>query len=252
MAEVLALVPARGGSKSVPRKNLLMVGGKPLIAHSIGQALSSRFVTRTVVSTDDLEIADVARTYGADVPFLRPAVFADDHSLDLDVFRHALEWLRDEEGYRCDLVVHLRPTGPVRRVEIIDAAIARMLATPDADALRSVSTPGQSPYKMWRLTGDATDRIEPLVRLPDRVEAHSSPRQGLPPVFWQNGYVDIVRPRTILEQGRMAGEVVLPFIIEEPVLELDYPESIPEIEAALAALARGAWPPARRGDRHPV
>src|SRR5262252_3152974 len=181
--EILAIVPARGGSKSIPRKNLIPVGGKPLIAYSIEQARTSRFVTRAIVSTEDAEIADVARTYGGEVPFLRPAQYAQDLSPDIDVFRHALEWLRDHEGYRPELVVHLRPTGPVRRVERIDTAISTMLSNSEADSLRSVGMPIQSPYKMWRMVGG---RLEPLLRIPGVPEAHSSPRQGLPPVYWQN------------------------------------------------------------------
>src|SRR4249919_39335 len=111
---ILALIPARGGSKSIPRKNLLPIAGKPLIAYSIEHALMSQHVTRTVVSTDDPEIASVARACGAEVPFMRPAEFAQDLSTDLEVFRHALTWLREHERYECGLVVHLRPTGPVR------------------------------------------------------------------------------------------------------------------------------------------
>ncbi len=247
--EVLALIPARGGSKSIPRKNLLVLAGKPLIAHSIAQALASRHITRTIVSTDDPEIAEVARACGAEVPFMRPAMYAEDRSPDIDVFRHALEWLRDREGYRPEAVVHLRPTGPVRRVERIDSAISMLLSHPEADSLRSVGMPIQSPYKMWRMV---EGRLEPLLRIPGVAEAHSSPRQGLPPVYWQNGYVDIIRPR-VIERGFMAGDHVLPFIVDEPILELDYPESIPEIEAALIALGRGEWPQSAAADvRHPV
>ena len=174
----------------------------------------------------------------------------EDRSPDLDVFRHALEWLVEHERYTPDLVVHLRPTGPVRRVDRIDEAVALMLAHPEADSLRSVGMPAQSPYKMWRIEGG---RLQPLLQIPGVAEPHSSPRQALPPVYWQNGYVDIIRPRVVLEQGRMAGACVLPFIVTEPVLELDYPETIPEIEAALLALERGEWPRATAADvRHPV
>ena len=247
--DVLALIPARGGSKSVPRKNLLVLGGKPLIAHSIAQALASRHITRTIVSTDDAEIAAVARQWGAEVPFMRPAEFAGDLSLDLDVFRHALGWLRDREGYAPDVVVHLRPTGPARRVVLVDDAIAQLLARPDADSLRSVSLPIQSPYKMWRIH---EDWLEPLVEVPGVREAHSRPRQSLPPVYWQNGYVDVLRPRAVMEQGTMAGRRVLPFVVREPVLELDYPDAIPAIEAALAAIARGESAAVAEDLRHPV
>lgn len=247
--EVLALVPARGGSKGIPRKNLLPVAGRPLIAYPIATALASRHVTRTLVSTDDAEIASVSRALGAEVPFLRPAEYATDTATDLDLFRHALTWLREHEGYTCDLVVHLRATAPVRRVAVVDEAIDRMLATPDADALRSVSRPHQSPFKMWRIVDGWLD---PLVQAPGVREAHSQPRQVLPDVFWQNGYVDIIRPRAVLEMGLIAGNRVLPFIIDEPSPEVDYVEDIPVLEAALAAVARGERPSGRLGDRHPT
>lgn len=248
--EILALIPARGGSKGIPRKNLVVVAGKPLVAYSIEQALASRRITRTVVSTDDPEIADVARSFGADVPFLRPGELAQDLSTDLDVFRHALQQLRDREGYRCDLVVHLRPTGPVRRVALIDQAIETMLGRPDAHSLRSVGLSELTPYKMWHIV---KGELQPVLRIEGMAEPYCAPRQSLPEVYWQNGYVDIVRPEVILERDRMAGERILPFVVDEPILELDYPDSLPRLEEALFALQRGEWPPARpAGARHPV
>ena len=234
--DVLALIPARGGSKGIPRKNVITVGGRPLIAYSIQHARDSRHVTRTVVSTDDEEIARVARERGSEVPFMRPAEYAQDLSPDIDAFRHALSWLEENEGYRPELVVHLRPTGPVRRVELIDQAIEQMLQHPEADSLRSVSWPTQTPYKMWRIENGNLERLLRVDGLPD---ACSMPRQMLPEVFWQNGYVDVIRPRTILEQGMMTGARVLPFVVDDPIYELDYPESIPELEAALERLAAG-------------
>lgn len=248
--EILALIPARGGSKGIPRKNLLSIGGKPLVAHSIGHALASQRITRTIVSTDDEEIGAVARHFGAEVPFVRPDEFSRDDSTDFDVFHHALEWLRDCEGYRPDLVVHLRPTGPVRRVALVDDAIEKMLARPDADSLRSVSQPLQTPYKMWRIEGGM---LEPLLRLEGTPEAHSVSRQSLPDVWWQNGYVDIVRPEVVLDLELMAGTRILPFVVREPIHELDYLDSIPAIEEALARLERGDSPdPDIHSLRHPV
>lgn len=247
---VLALIPARGGSKAIPRKNLLNLLGKPLVAYSIEHALSSRHITRTIVSTDDAEIASVARACGAEVPFIRPAELAQDLSPDVDTFRHALEWLRENEDYRCDLVVHLRPTGPVRRVEVIDKAIETMLARPDADSLRSISWPTETPYKMWKIVNGL---LEPIVTLPGVVEPYCRPRQSLPEVFWQNGYVDIVRPGVVLNDGMMCGRRIVPFVIDEPIFEIDYLESIPAVEAALARLdERPAPAAAGAARRHPV
>jgi len=156
----------------------------------------------------------------------------------------------EHEGYRCDLVVHLRPTGPVRRVELIDKAIETILARPDADSLRSVSPPTETPYKMWRI---ADGLLEPILNVPGVVEPYCQPRQSLPEVFWQNGYVDIVRPRVVLNEGMMCGRTILPFVIDEPIFEIDYVENIPAVEAALARLDEGSMPvaaPAIR--RHPV
>ena len=129
---VLALIPARGGSKSIPRKNVMEIGGKPLIAWSINQALASARITRVVVSTERSPRSHRSpKSTGAEVPFVRPAEYAQDLSPDIDVFRHALEFLARREAYQPDIVVHLRPTGPVRHVEDIDAAVDLLASQPD-------------------------------------------------------------------------------------------------------------------------
>lgn len=234
--DVMALIPARGGSKSVPRKNLLPVAGRPLIAYSIMHAQACPAITRIVVSTDDDEIAAVAKQFGADVPFKRPADAATDTATDFQVFRHALNWLAEHEGYVPELVVHLRPTGPVRETALIERAVQLMLQNPDADALRSVGTAEQTPYKMWRIEDSF---LRPLIELPGYPEAHSMPRQKLPTAYWQNGYVDIVRPRTIIELESMTGNVVLPFVVEGKIHELDYPDQIPALEEAVKSWLAG-------------
>lgn len=236
-SRVMALIPARGGSRGVPRKNIRLLLGRPLIAYSIQHAQASVHINRIVVSTDDAEIAEIARQWGAEVPFMRPAEYAQDLSPDIDVFRHALVWLAEHEGYQPELVVHLRPTGPVRRVELIDQAISQMLAHPEADALRSVSWPIQTPYKMWRMDDDGY--LQPLLHVAGLPDCQSMPRQILPQVWWQNGYVDVIRPRAILEMNSMTGQRVLPFIVNEPIYEIDYPDSIPIVEATLKRLAKG-------------
>ncbi len=245
--EVMALIPARGGSKSVPRKNLLPVAGKPLIAYSILHAQACPSISRIVVSTDDDEIAEVARRYGAEVPFKRPAEAATDTATDLQVFQHALAWFAERQ-YAPELVVHLRPTGPVRQTELIERAVQQMLDCPEADSLRSVGTAEQTPYKMWRIEGS---RLTPLLEFPGHPEAHSMPRQKLPPVYWQNGYVDIVRPRTILELNSMTGRVVLPFVVEGKIVELDYVDQIPALELAVKAWLAGEAPTMPGAERHP-
>ncbi len=238
--EVLALIPARGGSKSVPRKNLQFLLGRPLIAYSIERALESVRITRVIVSTDDEEIARTSREHGAEVPFLRPSELAADDTPDLPVFQHALAWLLKSEGYRPAAIVHLRPTYPVRRTATIDAAVEMFLSRADVDSLRSVSLARESPYKMWRI--DMGGCLTAVVRMDDGREGHSLPRQALPRVYWQNGYVDVMRPEVILEQGTMGGSRILPFVTEEPGAEIDYPEDLPEAERLLSEIATAAVP----------
>ncbi|HVU01482.1 MAG TPA: acylneuraminate cytidylyltransferase family protein [Polyangiaceae bacterium] len=243
--EVMALIPARGGSKSVPRKNVLPLLGKPLIAYTIEHALACPRITRVVVSTDDPEIAEVSRAFGAEVPFTRPAEYATDDATDFDVFRHAALWCK-EQGYEPELLVHLRATTPVRRVERITRAVELMLAHPEADSLRSVGLADQTPYKMWRIQDGL---LTPVVTIPGLLEAHSMPRQSLPAAYWQNGYVDVVRPRTVLQLHSMCGTSILPFVVEPDGPDLDYPDQIPAIEDAIR---RGPRPLDEDGPmRHP-
>jgi len=229
--KLLALIPARGGSKGIPVKNIMEIAGKPLIAYSILQAKASKYINRTIVSTDNKEIAEISKKWGAEVPFIRPPEFAQDMSPDIDVFRHVLLWLRKNENYQPDLIIQLRPTGPVRKVDLIDLAIEKMLQHPEADALRSISLALQTPYKMWNIKDDGL--MGPLLKIEGVEDCQSLPRQALPTVYWQNGYVDIIRSRAILEYHSMWGQKVLPFIIKEQILEMDYPENILAIEEAL-------------------
>lgn len=248
--EVLALIPARGGSKGIPRKNVIDIAGKPLIAWSILQAQESARITRVIVSTDDGEIASIARDWGAEVPFTRPAEYADDRAPDIDVFRHALRYLAEHESYEPEMVVHLRPTGPVRRVDDIDHVVDLLAASPHADAVRSVSLVHQSPYKMWRLRDDGT--MEPLLTIPGMPDCQSQARQSLPLVYWQNGYVDALRPRAVLDKHSMWGSRVIPFVVETALFELDYPEDIPPMVEALRRLDAGLELPRSESGRHPV
>jgi N-acylneuraminate cytidylyltransferase len=210
--EVLAVIPARGGSKSIPRKNILPFSGHPLLAYSIAAALQSDLVTRTIVSTDDQEIAAVAREYGAEVPFLRPAEHAQDATPDLPVFVHALEWFQETEGYLPEMVVQLRPTTPVRPPDFVDNGISTLRDRPEADSLRAVVPSGQNPHKMWRIN-DAGE-MSPLLRLYEITEPYNAPRQALPLTYWQTGHLDIMRPATLLDKKSMTGDLILSLVLD--------------------------------------
>jgi len=230
MTEVLAIIPARGGSKGIPRKNIRNFSGYPLIAWSIAAAKQSELVTRVIVSTDDQEIAAVAREWGAETPFLRPAEFAQDKTTDLPVFEHALKWLAENENYWPEVVVQLRPTSPIRPKGLVDAAVKILLEHAEAESVRGVVPAGQNPHKMWRLPeGDGSPGSSEVVPVPGRGtesgpmtnllavegidEPYNAPRQILPPIFWQTGHIDAIRPATILS-GSMSGKTIYPLLID--------------------------------------
>lgn len=210
---VLALIPARGGSKGIPRKNIRDFAGYPLIAYSIAAARQSTVVTRTIVSTDDEEIAAVARSFGAETPFLRPAVLARDDTTDLPVFEQALAWLAGHEGYHPDVVVQLRPTSPIRPPGMVDEAVRILLGHPEADCVRGLVPAGQNPHKMWRID-EASGRMQALLSVPGLAEPYNAPRQVLPPVYWQTGHIDAIRTQCILEKHSLTGDVLYPLRID--------------------------------------
>lgn len=213
MTETLALIPARGGSKGIPRKNIRLFAGYPLIAWSIAAAKQSELVTRIIVSTDDEEIASVAREWGAEAPFLRPAEISQDKTTDLPVFEHALKWLEEVEGYRPDVVVQLRPTSPIRPKNMLDDAIRILLNHKDADCVRGVVPAAQNPFKMWRFNGEDKP-LNPLLEVDGIKEPYNAPRQILPPVYWQTGHVDAIRVSTILQKHSLTGDVIYPLLID--------------------------------------
>jgi N-acylneuraminate cytidylyltransferase len=215
--DVLAIVPARGGSKSIPHKNIRRLAGHPLLAYSIAAGLQAVSVTRVILSTDDEETADIARGYGAEVPFMRPPELATDATPDLPVFQHALGWLESEEGYRPDIVVQLRPTSPVRPPDCVDRAVKTLLDNPEADSVRGVVPSGQNPYKMWRISED--EHLEPLLSN-DLDEPYNMLRQELPQTYWQTGHIDAIRLATVMEKNSMSGEIILPLFID-PMYTVD-------------------------------
>jgi len=211
-SEVLCIIPARGGSKGVPGKNIRQLAGKPLISYAINEAQKSRYITRIIISTDDEKIAETGRQYGAEVPFMRPSELAADNATDLPVFQHALRWFLENENYKPPIIAHIRPTAPLRTVQHIDKGISMLLAS-DADALRSVCPAPKHPFKMWRFEGE---RIKTF--LPEEIcgkEPYNRNRQQLSAAYIQNGSVDITRWETIMEKNSMTGRVILGMLMDE-------------------------------------
>ena len=198
----LALIPARGGSKGIPRKNIKSFAGHPLLAWSIVDGINAGL--RVIVSTDDEEIAEIAKVYGAEVPFLRPAEIAGDATLDLPVFQHALTWLKENENYVPDMVVHLRPTAPIRPEGIIEKAVETLVNHPEASSVRGITPALQNPYKMWLVHGDV---IDPVIVV--KHESYNAPRQELPKAYAHTGLIDVVRSETVMK-GSMSGDVIVP------------------------------------------
>lgn len=214
-----AILPARGGSKSVPVKNLYPLWGRPLIAHSIVGAQACPEISRLIVSTDSPAIAEVATALGAEVPFLRPAELSLDTTPDEPVFSHALRWFEARGEELPELIVHLRATSPRRDPKLLSQAIRLMRENSDFDCVRGVCVPSQNPYKMWKLNSEG--HLTPLLSEAGP-EPYNQPRQQLPPVYWQVGSIDVVRTRTILKKKSMTGDLIHPvFVSPNDAMDLD-------------------------------
>ena len=216
--EVLGIITARGGSKSIPKKSIYKCAGKPLLYYTIKAAEKAKLITRLIISTDDEEIAMIAKKYGVEVPFMRPKKLAGDKSPDIDLFKHALIKLKKEEGYNPDVVVHLRPTTPLKSSNDIDKGIKLILRDRNCHSVRSVCLPNHSPFKMYHLKKGKKYLI-PIMRevypnLFKKIpEAYNLPRQILPKTWRHSGYIDIVRPEIILNNS-MSGTKILPLYFE--------------------------------------
>jgi CMP-N-acetylneuraminic acid synthetase len=218
--EVLGIIPARGGSKAIPRKNLALLSGKPLLAYTAAAALASKTLTRSIVSTDDEEIAQVGRSLGLQVPFLRPREISNDQAPMIEVLSHALEWVRASENYTPEVIVLLQPTSPLRKSEHVDESV-QMLINHAADTVVSVIevphqfTPGSL---MTVLNGKLVSAIpaESVLR-----------RQDKPTLYARNGpAVLVVRSETI-QSGRLYGDTTLPYVMSpSDSIDIDSPQDL--------------------------
>ena len=222
MDKIVALIPARSGSKGVINKNLRLLGGYSLLAWSIAVCLKSTKISRVIVSTDSLEYAQIARELGAEAPFLRPGEISGDNAIDYDFIIHALDWLSSEQG-EPEYLVHIRPTTPLRDPAMIDKAIVKFIESPDATALRSVHEMSESAYKTFELTPGG--QIKRLGVSDTALDAANDARQKFPKTYQANGYVDVLSTSFIRESGLIHGDQVIPFVTPR-AFEVDEEEDL--------------------------
>lgn len=230
MSKVVALIPARAGSKGVPHKNIKNLGGHPLIEWSIKACLKSRLIDRVIVSTDSEEYADIARSLGAEAPFLRPADISGDRSTDYDFVVHALDWFAATGG-EPELLVHIRPTTPYRIPSLVDEAIEAFRNEPRATALRSVHEMSESAYKSFELA--EAGQLKRLGSDSTELDAANNARQQFPATYLANGYVDVLSSRFVRSHGLIHGDWVMPFITPA-VVEVDTLDDFVHLEFLLS------------------
>ena len=206
--KVLGLINARGGSKGVPRKNIKLLCGKPLIAWSIEAGLNSKYVNKLVVSTDDSEIAEISRKYGADVPFLRPKELASDNSLQIDAIKHAIHFL-EESGHYFDIILLLQPTTPLRKTADIDCSL-KLLFEENADTVISITDVGgrhpatcYKPYKAKQIVPYIESNMRGVLR------------QEFDPIYWRNGAIYATKRNIIIHNNSLYGDSIVGYKMNE-------------------------------------
>lgn len=215
--KIIALIPARGGSKGIPNKNIKTFCGKPLISYSIEIAKKSKYINETIVSTDSEEIKDIALKYGAQVPFIRPSKISQDNSPDIDFFKHYLDWITNNKKNMPDLIIQLRPTYPIRDINFLNSCIEKMIINyKDYDSLRTViENKNKSPFKMYTLDSKKLIPIVSNNSFPFIKEPYNRCRQDLPKTYIHNGCIDIVKTSLILNKNILSGDNILPIVMNE-------------------------------------
>lgn len=222
----LAIIPARGGSKGIPGKNIKDLAGKPLIAWTIEAAKNSEYIDRVIVSTDDESIIEVAKKFGAEVPFIRPKEISGDLATDIEFINHALQYLAINEKYQPDIVLRLPPTSPLRTSSHIDAGIKTLVETAGADAVRPIVPVPKHPYKFWIINKENSTLLKPFLEkeITGFDEPHNLPRQLLPDVYMHTGAMDVIWYRTIVEQQSTSGRSTAYFFMDEDsACNIDHP-----------------------------
>jgi CMP-N,N'-diacetyllegionaminic acid synthase len=224
--KIVALIPARGGSKGIPHKNIKDFCGKPLISHSIELSKNSKYINEIIVSTDSLEIADIALKYGANVPFIRPPEISQDNSPDIDFIKHYLSWLNETNKDIPDIIVHLRPTYPIRNLDFLNNCIEQMIENYDTyDSLRTITeNKSKSPFKMYTIDKNILKPVVPPSEFPFIKELYNQCRQVLPITYTHNGCIDIIKT-SIINNNMLSGNKILPVVMEDTeVNDIDTPD----------------------------
>ncbi len=229
MPSIVALIPARSGSKGVPHKNIRLLGNHPLIEWSIAACKTSDLINRTIISTDSAEYAQKALEMGAEAPFLRPAKISGDQATDYDFVTHALSWL-SQNGGEPDYIVHIRPTTPFRDPTLIDQAINAFINKPQATALRSVHLMSESAYKTFEIA--PTGQLKRVASDSTELDAANNARQQFPATYAANGYIDVLSTAFVRKAQLIHGSYVLPFITPT-VNEVDTEEDFSMLELEL-------------------
>lgn len=204
---IIAVVPARAGSKGVTGKNIKLLAGHPLIAYSICASLYVDDISRVIVSTDSAKIKEISKKYGADVPFLRPESLATDTSTDFDFIQHLIEWLYNNEGVLPEYIVHMRPTTPLRDIGIIKNALRVIKNQGEATSLRSAHKASESPFKWFKKEGDYFTSFTGNINN----DAINNARQSFPDAYIPDGYVDVLKTKNIIETNLLHGDKIIAF-----------------------------------------
>ncbi len=228
MSDIFALIPARSGSKGVIDKNIKPLCGIPLIAYSIKVALKSELIDRVIVSTDSQKYAEIAKHYGAEVPFLRPPEISDDKATDIEFIVHAMNWFKKNESFTPKFFAHLRPTTPLRDPKVVDEAL-RCFQNSKFSALRSCHKMNESSYKTFEIEDN---KLKSLCDGNFDIEYRNQNRQSYPETYNANGYIDVIRSSLVEKYGFMHGKEVKAFITEK-VYEIDEISDIELLEYSL-------------------
>lgn len=230
---VYAIVPARSGSTGIKNKNVQTLAGYPLIAYSIAAGKLTPSVSRVIVTTDSAEYARIAQYYGGETPFLRPAEISGNTATDLEFMLHVIHWLDEHEDILPEYWVHLRPTMPLRDINVVQDAVTRMLNDPTADSLRSAHRTELCPFKWFWKSEDGYYQAFNGISL----DQANGPRQSFPEMYIPDGYVDVLKTQFIVKNHLLHGKKMIAFESPEDTVDIDLAEDLETLRRVVSNYA---------------